>query len=175
MGKPIAVAAVADSATPSPTESNGNSKPVLVNEDKVKETRRSKLAQEEATIESKIIEHILDGQWQSLRPNSGASVEIKGSHLCIDYHEEVGYRMWEWHGHCIIYDDGEGYTPEYIYGNYFEPLLQEEEVGRPVGLGLVANNTRALPGLRGILSPLGVQAALPRRNILDEAYRKVSK
>lgn len=139
---------------PAPAVSNGH-KPTLVIEEKVKEKQRSKLAQEEAAIESKIVEYILDGQWESLNPNSGVSVEVKGSHLCVDYHEEVGYRVWEWHGHCMIYEDGEGYTPEYIYGNYFEPLVHEDEVSRPVGLGLMANTRRVMPGLGGILSPIG--------------------
>jgi hypothetical protein len=166
MNKAGVAPSVADSKVPEPK---------LVIEGKVTERQRSKLAQEEAAIESKIVEFILDGQWQSLNPNSGASVEIRGSHLCVDYHEEVGYRVWEWHGHCMIYEDGEGYTPEYIYGNYFEPLVHEEEVSRPVGLGLLANNRRVMPGLGGILSATGRQGALPMRSILDEAYRRASK
>jgi hypothetical protein len=161
-------------ATPAVAESEVP-KPKLITEEKVNEKQRSRLAQEEAAIGSKIIRYIVDGQWESLRPNSGASVEIRGSHLCVDYREEVGYRVWEWHGHCMIYEDGEGYTPEYIYGNYFEPLLQEEELGRPVGLGLLANNRRVMPGLGGILGPIGRNGAPPMRDILDEAYRRAAK
>ncbi|CAM6091972.1 unnamed protein product [Calypogeia fissa] len=163
-------------AAPSPASADSNGhKPKLIIEEKVKEKQRSKLAQEEAAIESKIVEHILDGQWEPLHPNSGTSVDIRGSHLCVDYHDEVGYRVWEWHGHCMTYEDGEGYTPEYIYGNYFEPLAQEEEVRRPVGLGLAANHRRVMPGLGGLLTPIGRQGAPPMRSILDEAYRRASK
>lgn len=148
----------------------------IISEEKTLEKERTKLAQEEAAIESKIVECITSGQWQSLRPNSGVSVEIRGSHLCVDYHEEVGYRVWEWHGHCMIYgENGDGYTPEYMYGNYFEPLVEEEEVSRPVGLGLTALNRRVVPGLGGVIGALERPGSLPMRNILGEAYRRASK
>ncbi|KAK6140317.1 hypothetical protein DH2020_025954 [Rehmannia glutinosa] len=43
--------------------------------------------------------------------------------------EETGsdYRVWEWHGHIMLFDEENGYTPEYIYGNYFERLAQPRE------------------------------------------------
>ncbi|KAB2619823.1 hypothetical protein D8674_041295 [Pyrus ussuriensis x Pyrus communis] len=46
-------------------------------------------------------------------------------HICIGLHEELRseYRVWEWHGHIMLFDEENGYTPEYIYGNYFEGLI----------------------------------------------------
>ncbi|KAB2631189.1 hypothetical protein D8674_008708 [Pyrus ussuriensis x Pyrus communis] len=46
-------------------------------------------------------------------------------HICIGFHEELRseYRVWEWHGHIMLFDEENGYTPEYIYGNYFEELI----------------------------------------------------
>ncbi|BBN07084.1 hypothetical protein MPTK1_4g00860 [Marchantia polymorpha subsp. ruderalis] len=137
---------------------------------------RSRLAQEEAAIENKIVDWILDGEWQSLRPNSGISVEVRGSHVCVDYHEESGYRVWEWHGHCMMYEEGEGYCPEYIYGNYFEPLIEEEEYEEydygPLALNSTAMN-RGTPlglGLGGLIS--GIERRGSVRNQYTGDFRR---
>lgn len=55
-------------------------------------------------------------------PNSGQAVVIGEHHICIGFHEDTGsdYRVWEWHGHIMLFDEENGYMPEYIYGNYFE-------------------------------------------------------
>lgn len=90
---------------------------------------RSKLVQEETSLEDRIVDLILDGQWDLLQPNSGKSVVIgDGKSVSVSYQEEPGsgYRTWEWHGHVMVYEDGEGYMPEYVYGNYFEPLEDEQ-------------------------------------------------
>ncbi|KVH90582.1 uncharacterized protein LOC112521302 [Cynara cardunculus var. scolymus] len=100
--------------------------------------RRSKtrLAKEESKLEKEVIKIILSGNTEeALKPNSGQAVTIGEHHICVGYHMEAGseYRVWEWHGHIMLFDDENGYDPEYIYGNYFERLrvvpekMKEEE------------------------------------------------
>ncbi|KAL3717196.1 hypothetical protein ACJRO7_008734 [Eucalyptus globulus] len=96
---------------------------------------RSRLAREEARLEREIVKVVLSGKTDSLKPNSGQAVTIGEHHICVGFHEETGsdYRVWEWHGHIMLFDDENGYSPEYIYGNYFERLkskareVKEEE------------------------------------------------
>ncbi|GBG75490.1 hypothetical protein CBR_g20121 [Chara braunii] len=82
------------------------------------------LAREEAALEEKVIEIITMGQLEDLRPNSGQSVVVNGHNICVAFHDEPAspYRAWEWHGHIMMYSDEEGYSAEYVYGNFFEPL-----------------------------------------------------
>ncbi|CAN0926666.1 hypothetical protein LINGRAHAP2_LOCUS35469 [Linum grandiflorum] len=87
---------------------------------------KSQLRKEEARLEKEIIRVVLSGNTDSLKPNSGQAVSIGGEHhICVGFHEEKGsdYRVWEWHGHVMLFDDEDGYAPEYIYGNYFERLI----------------------------------------------------
>lgn len=91
---------------------------------------RSKVVEEETTLEDMIVGLILNGQWEVLEPNSGKSIVLgNGKSVSVSYQEEQGsgYRTWEWHGHVVVYEDGEGYVPEYVYGNYFEPLEDQFE------------------------------------------------
>ncbi|MQL87304.1 hypothetical protein Taro_019840 [Colocasia esculenta] len=84
---------------------------------------RSLLAREEAKLEKEIIRVIRSGAArESLKPNSGQSVSIGDHNVCVGFHEEPGseYRVWEWHGHVMLFDDEDGFCPEYVYGNYFE-------------------------------------------------------
>lgn len=84
---------------------------------------RTQLSKEESKLEKAIIKLILSQDTQqTLKPNSGQAVTINDHHICVGYHEEPGsdYRVWEWHGHIMLFDEENGYTPEYIYGNYFE-------------------------------------------------------
>ncbi|KDO41140.1 hypothetical protein CISIN_1g023781mg [Citrus sinensis] len=85
---------------------------------------KTQLAKEESKLEKEIIKVILSGKIDSLKPNSGQAVTIGEHHICLGFHEETGsdYRVWEWHGHIMLFDEDNGYTPEYIYGNYFERL-----------------------------------------------------
>ncbi|CAI0472611.1 unnamed protein product [Linum tenue] len=86
---------------------------------------KTQLRKEEAKLEKDIIRVILSGKTDSLKPNSGQAVTIGEHHICVGFHEEKGsdYRVWEWHGHIMLFDEENGYTPEYIYGNHFERLL----------------------------------------------------
>ncbi|KAJ6407916.1 hypothetical protein OIU84_011260 [Salix udensis] len=86
---------------------------------------KTQLSKEESKLEKEIIRVILSGKTDSLKPNSGQAVTIREHHICVGFHEEKGsdYRVWEWHGHIMLFDEEDGYTPEYIYGNYFERLL----------------------------------------------------
>ncbi|XP_010553293.1 PREDICTED: uncharacterized protein LOC104823424 [Tarenaya hassleriana] len=83
-----------------------------------------KLAREESRLEKELVRIIVSGRSDSLKPNSGQAVTVNDHHICVGYHEEEGsdYRVWEWHGHIMLFDEDDGYTPEYIYGNYFERL-----------------------------------------------------
>ncbi|XP_010529853.1 PREDICTED: uncharacterized protein LOC104806580 [Tarenaya hassleriana] len=85
---------------------------------------QSKLAREEARLEKELIRIIVSGRSDSLKPNSGQAVTVNDHHICVGFHEDEDsdYRVWEWHGHIMLFDEENGYTPEYIYGNYFERL-----------------------------------------------------
>ncbi|KAL3642512.1 hypothetical protein CASFOL_013327 [Castilleja foliolosa] len=83
---------------------------------------KSQLAKEESKLEKEIIRTILGGEIEKLKPNSGQAITFGEHHICVGFQEESGsdYRVWEWHGHIMLFDEENGYTPEYIYGNYFE-------------------------------------------------------
>ena len=85
---------------------------------------RSSLDGEEARLEKELIRVIVSGRIDPLKPNSGQAVTVNEHHICVGFHEdeESDYRVWEWHGHIMLFDEENGYTPEYIYGNYFERL-----------------------------------------------------
>lgn len=86
---------------------------------------RTLLSKEESKLEKDIIKVILSGDIETLKPNSGQAVTVGEHHICVGFHQETDsdYRVWEWHGHIMLFDDEAGYTPEYIYGNYFERLV----------------------------------------------------
>ncbi|KAL0336846.1 UNVERIFIED_CONTAM: hypothetical protein Scaly_1959700 [Sesamum calycinum] len=83
---------------------------------------QTQLAKEESKLEKEIVRIILSGETKKLKPNSGQAVNIGEHHICVGFHEETGsdYRVWEWHGHIVLFDEETGYAMEYIYGNYFE-------------------------------------------------------
>ncbi|XP_022897236.1 uncharacterized protein LOC111410878 [Olea europaea var. sylvestris] len=94
----------------------------LSDSDSENESDRTQLAKEESRLEKEIVRTILSGETEKLKPNSGQAVTIGEHHICVGFHEETGtdYRVWEWHGHIMLFDEENGYAPEYIYGNYFE-------------------------------------------------------
>ncbi|XVE96833.1 hypothetical protein REPUB_Repub02eG0257100 [Reevesia pubescens] len=96
------------------------------------DSSKTQLAKEESKLEKEIIHIILSGKADPLKPNSGQAVTINDHHICITFHEEKGsdYRVWEWHGHIMLFDEENGYTPEYIYGNYFERLQGKPSMTR---------------------------------------------
>ncbi|KAL3536368.1 hypothetical protein ACH5RR_004829 [Cinchona calisaya] len=83
---------------------------------------KTQLAKEESMLEKEIIRTIRSGKPETLKPNSGQAVTVGEHHICVGFHEDTDsdYRVWEWHGHIMLFDEENGYTPEYIYGNYFE-------------------------------------------------------
>nr|GMD03863.1 FK506-binding protein 5-like [Ipomoea batatas] len=93
------------------------------------------LAREESKLEKEIIRTIHSGNTESLKPNSGQAVTIGEHHICVGFHEDEDsdYRVWEWHGHIILFDDENGYNPEYIYGNYFERLAAKTAMKKKQG------------------------------------------
>lgn len=87
--------------------------------------KRRMLSREETKLEKEIVRMVLAGEAEEkLKPNSGQSVAVGDHHICVGFHDETGgdYRVWEWHGHIMLFDDEDGYSAEYIYGNHFEPL-----------------------------------------------------
>ncbi|KAI8560446.1 hypothetical protein RHMOL_Rhmol04G0255900 [Rhododendron molle] len=87
-------------------------------------SNKTQLAKEESKLEKDVIKTILSGDIETLKPNSGQAVAIGDHHICVGFHRESDsdYRVWEWHGHIMLFDEENGYTPEYIYGNYFERM-----------------------------------------------------
>lgn len=100
------------------------------------DSNKTQLAKEESKLEKEIIKVILSGKIESLKPNSGQAVTIGEHHICVGFHEETGsdYRVWEWHGHIMLFDEENGFTPEYIYGNYFERLQGKVPCGSGGGV-----------------------------------------
>ncbi|KAG8376442.1 hypothetical protein BUALT_Bualt09G0063800 [Buddleja alternifolia] len=90
--------------------------------DNASSSSKTQLAREESKLEKEIVRTILSGEIEKLKPNSGQAITIGEHHICVGFQEESGsdYRVWEWHGHIMLFDEENGYTPEYIYGNYFE-------------------------------------------------------
>lgn len=87
---------------------------------------KSPLEREEAKLEKNIVQIISSRDTDKLKANSGQAVTIGEHHVYVGFHEdpEPGYRVWEWHGHIMLYDEEKGYTIEYIYGNFFEKATE---------------------------------------------------
>ncbi|KAI5073965.1 hypothetical protein GOP47_0011978 [Adiantum capillus-veneris] len=88
---------------------------------------KGKIAREEAALETKLVEKIHSGDWESLKPNSGKTISLGEHQISVGFRDDTdsGYRIWEWHGHILIFDDEGGYSPEYIYGSHFQSLDKE--------------------------------------------------
>lgn len=87
--------------------------------------RRCMIAKEEAKLEREIIRIIRAGNAEeALKANSGQSVSVGEHNICVGVHEEAAgnYRVWEWHGHIMMFDEEDGFNAEYVYGNHFERL-----------------------------------------------------
>ncbi|KAK1312621.1 hypothetical protein QJS10_CPA07g00253 [Acorus calamus] len=117
--------------------------------------RSSYLAREESKLEREIIRIINGGDVQTLKPNSGQSVVIGEHHMCVGFHDEPDsdYRVWEWHGHIMVYDEENGYCPEYVYGNHFERVSPEAKGGGRGGRKEEKSGEGS--GLKDIISGLG--------------------
>lgn len=115
------------------------------------------LAREEAKLEKEIIRIVRSGSaTETLKPNSGQSVAIGDHNVCVGYHEEPGseYRIWEWHGHIMLFDEENGFSPEYIYGNHFEriPLSSATKEGQSAeGEDETKNEEGGNSGLRDLI------------------------
>lgn len=86
------------------------------------EVGQKAIQREESRVEGEIIKLIVSGEGDKLKANSGEAVTIRESSICVGCHddEEGEYVVWEWHGHIMGYSDDHGFSPEYIYGNYFQ-------------------------------------------------------
>ncbi|KAH7297793.1 hypothetical protein KP509_25G013100 [Ceratopteris richardii] len=92
---------------------------------------KGRVAREEAALQALIVQTINDGDWDSLKPNSGTAVNVGDHYLCVSYNEDhqSGCRVWEWHGHLLIFCEESGFSPEYTYGNYFQHLESKKDDG----------------------------------------------
>jgi hypothetical protein len=102
------------------------------------EVGQKAIQREESRVEGEIIKLIVSGEGDTLKPNSGEAVTIRESSICVGCHddEEGEYVVWEWHGHIMGYNDDHGFSPEYIYGNYFQRTVPSERpYSQPVGVG----------------------------------------
>uniref|UniRef100_A0A803MWY9 Uncharacterized protein n=1 Tax=Chenopodium quinoa TaxID=63459 RepID=A0A803MWY9_CHEQI len=117
---------------------------------------KNHLSKEESKLEKELIKVILGGNTETLKPNSGQAVAIGEHHVCVGFHEENGsdYRVWEWHGHIMLFDEENGYTPEYIYGNYFERLMGGDSPGSRI---LHQSRNAGSPSQRSVLEVVAVQ------------------
>ncbi|XP_020585483.1 uncharacterized protein LOC110028101 [Phalaenopsis equestris] len=91
--------------------------------------RRRTIAKEEAKLEREIIRIIRAGNAkEALKANSGQSVAVGEHNICVGVHDEASsnYRVWEWHGHIMMFDEEDGFNAEYVYGNHFERLLEKK-------------------------------------------------
>lgn len=87
----------------------------------ISDESKSPLEREEAKLEKNIVQIISSGDTDKLKANSGQAVTIGDHQVCVGFHEdpEPGYRVWEWHGHIMLYDE-----EKYIYGNFFEKATE---------------------------------------------------
>lgn len=93
---------------------------------------RRLLAKEEDKLEREILRIIETGNGlEALKVNSGQSVAIGDHNICVGVHEEPDseYRLWQWHGHIMLFDEEDGYSLEYVHGFHHE-LLPPQQRGR---------------------------------------------
>ena len=86
------------------------------------------LLKEEYEVEKEIMGIIRSGNTDLLKPNCPNGITIREHPICVLLHEQEDpeFRVWEWHGHIMIYDPQSGsYRLEYIHGHYCERLIDE--------------------------------------------------
>lgn len=83
---------------------------------------------EEVEVEREIVATIITGNTTLLRPNSGEPIMIRGHNISVGYQVERGtnYRVWEWHGHIMTYDEINGFSLDYIHGYYYERIPESD-------------------------------------------------
>ena len=119
---------------------------------------KGRIAREEAALEAKIVQKIALGNVETLKPNSGKAVSIGEHQICVAFHDDKdsGYRIWEWHGHLLMFDDEEGYTPQYIYGNHFQPLEKASDQDEALKVAIkIVNGGAGVASSRGLGSIIG--------------------
>ncbi|RWR96595.1 hypothetical protein CKAN_02599000 [Cinnamomum micranthum f. kanehirae] len=75
------------------------------------------VANEEWEVERQVVRTIISGNTASLQPNSGQPITIRGHNIIIGCHDERGsnHRVWEWHGHVMMYEEMNGYSLESLF------------------------------------------------------------
>ena len=116
------------------------------------------MLKEERTIEREIIKAIITRKLDPLKPYSRQSVPIGEHYVCISYHKDSNSscRVWEWHGHVVFYNDGNGYMQECMYGNYFERMMMTREVFRDESDEEDESNEQRNLGLGDLISSLSL-------------------
>ncbi|POO02418.1 hypothetical protein TorRG33x02_014020 [Trema orientale] len=144
-------------------------------DDDADDNTKTHLAKEESKLEKEIIRLILTGRTDQLKPNSGQAVTITDHHVCVGFHQENGsdYRVWEWHGHIMLFDEDNGYTPEYIYGNYFERLQGKNLSKKDQNVEEAEKEEKVVNlGLRELIDDADVgQARILHRNLNVDSSR----
>ena len=85
------------------------------------------VAREEEKVRKEIASVIVSGNTESLQANSGQGVMVAGHNVCIGVQGSGNNeRIWEWHGHIVLYEDELEFSPEYFYGSYNEIVAPHE-------------------------------------------------
>ncbi|GLT79247.1 hypothetical protein SLA2020_507410 [Shorea laevis] len=127
---------------------------------------RERLLKEERELEEEVVRLIISGKTESLMVNSGQAVTLRDHYVCVSSRKDRDgeYRIWEWHGHIMLFNERGEFSPEYFYGNYFERLpertsfdLYYEESGLVVEVEEDEEDDGPPPaqldlGLRGLIS-----------------------
>ncbi|XXG78999.1 hypothetical protein AAC387_Pa09g0164 [Persea americana] len=78
-------------------------------------------------VEEEIARTIVSGNVESLQANSGQVVVVAGHDVCVEAQESgKDERVWEWHGHIVLYEVEVEFRPEYFCGSYKERLASQE-------------------------------------------------
>ncbi|KAG0496994.1 hypothetical protein HPP92_001430 [Vanilla planifolia] len=134
----------------------------------VESRRRRTIAKEEAKLEREIIKIIGSGSAEEvLKANSGQSVTVGEHNICVGVHEESGgnYRVWEWHGHLMLFDEEDGFAAEYVYGNHFEKIM-DKKAGKKDKEDEQADQMGGNSGLKDLIGDLKDSVASAKGRIL---------
>ncbi|XP_058742275.1 uncharacterized protein LOC131614733 [Vicia villosa] len=90
--------------------------------------RLQAIYREESKLKDEIVYRILNGETDTMKPNSDETTQIHESHISLKFYtgEEREYLVLEWNGHIMRYTYEHGFVPEYVYGNYFQRIVDEE-------------------------------------------------
>lgn len=137
------------------------------------DSRMAYVANEEWEVERQVVRTIISGNTNSLQPNSGQPITIRGHNITVGSQDERGsnHRVWEWHGHVMTYDEMNGYSLEYIHGHYFERML-ERHGWRKADVEIRRGDLRAWSDMNGLFASSIAAITRWRSFILDTPNQK---